>query len=240
MDKLFEFLRLNPIVLFVLGAWLIGTIGNVLQARRKAKSQERRGERRQQRHAQPIGHDTQTMPAPRGPAAQPNETVAVPGRSQDAMSTTTPQPAQQPQPQARPDSAEQVAREMRRILGLEPKPEPRVERPIPTPARVPEPEYDETRPRGAVGSGVDPHVGDSMRARHLEWDRQAQQRSKQREDRARKARAQFGTLGGRVTEQRRHTRSASRFSLDDLRTAIVLNEILSPPVSLRPHDERRP
>ena len=26
----------------------------------------------------------------------------------------------------------------------------------------------------------------------------------------------------------------------DLRTAIVLNEILSPPVSLRPHDERRP
>ena len=50
----------------------------------------------------------------------------------------------------------------------------------------------------------------------------------------------IGNLGGRVAKQARQARRGSRYALDDLRQAIVINEILSPPVGLRDYDERRP
>ena len=56
----------------------------------------------------------------------------------------------------------------------------------------------------------------------------------------RAGRGAIGNLGGRVTKKERVRRGGSRYSLDDLRKAMVLNEILSPPVSVRPHDDRRP
>ena len=43
-----------------------------------------------------------------------------------------------------------------------------------------------------------------------------------------------------MTKKERVRRGGSRYALDDLRKAMVLNEILSPPVSVRPHDDRRP
>ena len=56
----------------------------------------------------------------------------------------------------------------------------------------------------------------------------------------RAGRGAIGNLGGRVSSGKRAVGRDSRYALDDLRKAIVISEILSPPVSLRSHDDRRP
>ena len=124
---------------------------------------------------------------------------------------------------------------MRRILGLEPDPP----RPAPQPRPAPPPPPPPRRParealeddRARYASRVDPHVGESIRDRHMAATKVGQPRG---------GRGAIGNLGGRVAKQARQARRGSRYALDDLRQAIVINEILSPPVGLRDYDERRP
>src|SRR5262245_32100523 len=110
MRGFFEFLKDNPIVLFLLVAWVAGMIGNIGKAAKKARE---RAERSQ--NAPP------SQPAQTRPPSQPAE----PG----------------------PRSAEEVAREMRRILGLDPEEGDRPTEPPPRPVASPRPEPEEIAER---------------------------------------------------------------------------------------------
>ena len=127
---------------------------------------------------------------------------------------------------------EQIAREMRRILGLEQQPPAAAKPPAAPPPieRPPEPIYVSTSEQ-TLESHVDPHVGERIRDRHLRESQVGKPRA---------GRGKLGGLGGRVESRKRVASAGSRYSLDDLRKAIVINEILSPPVSVRSHEDRRP
>lgn len=226
MDKLLRLLFENPILLFILGAWVFGAISNAAKAKGKKGSdgrsapRSRRRRRREKKPAptvqQPLPAQTQAPPRQKAPVARP----APQGRGPLAGSA-----AQTP---------EQIAREMRRILGLEPEPSPPSPPPMPASPppieRPPAPIRVRTESR-EVGSRVDPHVGEQIRDRHMRESMVGKPHA---------GRSAIGSLGGRVGAREARVSRGSRYTLDDLRKAIVINEILSPPVGLRPHDDRRP
>ena len=240
MDKLIRLLFENPILLFIIGAWVFGAISNAAKAKNKAggSAQRRRSRKRhsaeeqqtmaqqtmaQQTMAQPLPDLAQQRAQRRSPSPPPSppSTAARAGGRLAGSAAQTP---------------EQIAREMRRILGLEappaaPPPGARSPAPAPPPLeRPPEPvrvSLDSTR----IETRVDPHVGEGIRDRHLRESMVGK---------ARAGRGAIGNLGGRVSSGKRAVGRDSRYALDDLRKAIVISEILSPPVSLRSHDDRRP
>ena len=92
MDRLVRFLLQNPILLVILLLWIAGLVGNLVKAARRAR--ERAEQQARQRHGQ--------LPSPE-----------VRGTPVDVASRARTEP-----PPLR--SADEVAREMRRILGVEP------------------------------------------------------------------------------------------------------------------------
>jgi hypothetical protein len=218
MHRLWDFLWHNPILLFVLGAWLIGMIGNVIKARTNARE-------RAEKLTRP-----QPVPPPRGATQQQQAPVRQTPPARTARA---------------PQSAEDIAREMRRILGLDPDAAQATapqQAPVQQQATVPQ------QPRRSGGQArpqppappagrerrlerhVDPHVGEGIRDRHMQ-SRVGQPRS---------GRSSMGSLGGRTKQVTRRAAAVTRFALDDLRTAFVMSEILAPPVALRPFESRRP
>ncbi|MFK7742370.1 MAG: hypothetical protein AB8H80_18800 [Planctomycetota bacterium] len=271
MGRLIDFLLNQPLVLFLIGAWLIGLVGNVQKARKKSRERAERRKRQVEADGgakpatvdtastartassgnrgglQPVKGPVRAGPQSGGGGAQPPVAArrGAPTAMGRAGSDSQPAVAQQRSPQtAGPASqqpqqaAEEVAREMRRILGLEPKTEPAASpRPVsprppaaPSARREPEPIRRELlgSERDQLRTRVDPHVGESLRDRHVVRDRSLQGRS---------TRPAMGSLGGRTTRRKKVETKASRFALDDLRKAIVLNEILSPPRAMRPLDD---
>ncbi len=220
MDRLILFFQQNPILLFVAVAWILGMIGN---AAKVAKGKRQR---------------TEMARLPESPS--PTERVATPVRSHPVHER----------------SADEIAREMRRLLGVETEPSSgdrssspaeasEVRQPRPTvrptlPAslpslpsqrrrNVPELEHAPTPVRPTTSSRrlpihVDPHVGEGISRRvSVQSGRVGES-----------ARAHtIGNLGGRVVEVAHRAAVASRYALTDLKRAIVLSEILGPPMSLR-------
>ncbi len=139
-----------------------------------------------------------------------------------------------------PRTAEEVAAEIRRALGLDPtpsappaprpqpKPEPRpvVRRDVVTPERPPTPVVPTTQAR-RLQMHVDPHVGEAI-GKGSSIGRRSSLRSAGATHRA------MGQLGGgRQHAQDQEVARRSRFALGDLGRALVLNEILGPPLALR-------
>ena len=235
MDKLIRLLFENPILLFIIGAWVFGAISNAAKAKNKAGGSAQRRRSRKRRSAeeqQTMAQQTMAQPLPdlaqqRAQRRSPSPPPSPPSTAARAGGRLAGSAAQTP---------EQIAREMRRILGLEappaaPPPGARSPAPAPPPLeRPPEPvrvSLDSTR----IETRVAPHVGEGIRDRHLRESMVGK---------ARAGRGAIGNLGGRVSSGKRAVGRDSRYALDDLRKAIVISEILSPPVSLRSHDDRRP
>jgi hypothetical protein len=220
MRDLINFVLSNPILLVVVLAWVAGMVGNVI------KSTQRARQRAEQQRSMPR--------ADRTPAAPPK---APPSGSR---------------------SADEIAAEMRRILGMEPeqvqrpaarrpaaplrqvpaqpsRPGAQPSRPAPQSSRAPSAppqspparQYLERPPASArpatqdrrLEVHVDPHVGESLQRRHI-TPGTAGSRG-------------LGTLGGRNAIRKRSESVVQRYSLDDLKTAFVLSEILGPPRALR-------
>lgn len=132
---------------------------------------------------------------------------------------------------------EDVAREMRRILGVETdedaeEPSPATPPPLPArrqpqdavaPERAPTPVLPTTSAR-KLPIHIDPHVGEGI-----------QQRAKAPVGRlaAPGSGPELGSLGGRAHRDTRRAGAARRYALDDLKRVVVLNEILGPPLALR-------
>ncbi len=134
-------------------------------------------------------------------------------------------------------SAEEVAREMRRILGVESAEPPPVEPPAPpplpvrrrevvTPEREPTPVVPST-PRRKLPMHVDPHVGEGIQKRAAPDSGLVGAHPGH----------ELGSLGGRTAVRTRRGVRGHRYELDDLKRILVLNEILGPPLALR--GERR-
>jgi hypothetical protein len=217
VDRLLQFLLSNPILLFIVGAWLVGAISNVLKVAKQRREAEARAGRR----------------------------VPTPG-------TASSSPAESASPAAvGPRSAEEIAREMRRILGVETEPASpppawsrRTEASVPAePAEVAAPAYREPT-QGDSGSfpvvvpnplgrrlptRVDPHVGEAMAHRASPHSHRVGAHAQGHE---------LGRLGGRVHKEGVQRVQAKRFALDDLKRAFVLGEILGPPLAVRRRDER--
>ena len=225
MPRWLEFLFANPLILFVLVAWIAGLLGNLLKARRKLRDMQKARERARSGTLSQPERQSPTWPEPAAERRQ---------REPASVRPAEPQPA--PAPARRSD--EEIAREMRRILGLEPDPAPPTPppvRPVPVPTSRPG-EFAERSgaqraptplgppQRRPLPMRVDPHVGESVHARMLRT--QAPPR-------------QLGALGGRTLRGPRAAAGRRRFALDDVGRALVLAEILSPPLALRPFEERR-
>lgn len=197
MNRLLEFLFKNPILLFVLVAWVAGMIGN---ARRAAQ---------RRRQAPPI------------PTARPSTPAGDPAERR---------------------SAEEVAREMRRILGMEeapaapppPMPEPKapvvVRRNAAEPERPPVVVVPSTQNRRLQLHEAS-HVGERMQQRGApHGSRKGPPAGADRD---------FGSLGGRVHASAGIRRDGRRLvDLADLKRSFVMNEILGKPLALRSRDEQ--
>lgn len=227
MDALFEFFRRNPVLLVVVAVWLFGLIGNIGKAVKQGR--ERAEQIRRQREAAS------------GPVRGSGRVASPPAaaRSEAAGRRTVADEAA-------------VAREMRRILGLDPdepatkepasgdrgavaatpRPAPivvRVPRPRPAPNDVVTPEKPPTpvaptTSRRRLEVHVDPHVGESIGKRARVGSGKVGEHV-------------LGGLGGRAPEQVQRAVRGARYELDDLKRAFVLSEILGPPLASRP--ERR-
>lgn len=141
-----------------------------------------------------------------------------------------PPAASRPSPAAgRRPSAEEVAAEMRRILGMEPAaPAPAPARPAPRPVvrndappeLPPQPLRIETE-RRRLATQVESHVGERLQQR-------------QGPQSGAVGREALGRLGGRVHERGAMRRGGSHLvDLSDLKRAFVLREVLDRPLALR-------
>jgi hypothetical protein len=152
-------------------------------------------------------------------------------------------------PSLPPRTAEQIQREMRRILGVEPAEGDERRSAPPAPPALPRAQpkplartaaerhraWDrptvEKPPAPVVPSmssqrrstRVDPHVGEAMARRaNLSPPRAAAV-----------GHSQLGDLGGRVHHDATKRAGVGRYALTDLKRIMVLNEILGPPLALR-------
>ncbi|MFY9342233.1 MAG: hypothetical protein WAT39_07080, partial [Planctomycetota bacterium] len=120
MTRLIQFLLDNPIVLLVVGVWIVGMIGNIAKAAKTARERAERAQR----------------------TAERREAPALPDRAGSPREVRT---------------AEEIAREMRRILGGDPEPEETVSseaaselpRPAPPPRPRPIRRIDVAEPEAA-------------------------------------------------------------------------------------------
>ena len=255
MDKLVGLLFRQPLIARIVGAWVVSAVGNAIKGQRNAR------ERSQKRKdpdpvsspsaspsaspaASPAGQDAKVS---RSVMGGPGTGVQAPVKAQRqapvvGRATTQAGPAAA-KPAAKvaargPKTPDQIAAEMRRIFGLEDKspatPPPSTPAPNPpAPVRMePQPTASSSSAGRAVKStyetSIDSHVGEAARDHHLLESTVGQVRGD---------RGAIGNLGGRVRKRKPVKASASRrFPLGDLRRVIVMNEILSPPVSLRGDD----
>jgi hypothetical protein len=206
MQQLIRLLLDNPLIALVLVSWLLGSLGGVFKAAKKAKKEQ------EQRSQQ-------------GPAPAP--------------------------PRRR--TPEEVAAEMRRILGVDPVQPLPAPKPIPKPKPVKPPTKVATKvgkaapkpvlpsdaeraPRAAVGKPIV-----RMEAPHLQSSL-----GRGIEKRQTPATGQVGghevgnqglrNLGGRVARLHHRTRAGGNLvDLRDLARAVVLREVIDRPLSLRPN-----
>lgn len=153
-------------------------------------------------------------------------------RPESRRPSTSPPPLQRREPSSVRKTPDQVAAEMRRILGLdtvEVVPEQPVVRPVHRETiaveRPPEPVHVSTRDR-RLELHVASHVGEELQRRK---DPHSGLVGTQR----------IGDLGGRTTSAPRMGRTTGRLvDLGDLKRAVLAAEILGPPLALREERQR--
>lgn len=216
LEVVLRLLRDQPWLWLVLIAWIVGVIGNVARGK---KEREQRAEHRRE-----------------------NRRIGRPGTAGDDGEERDDAPDERPAPRTAQSEAE-IAREMRRILGIEeppapepppveppPPPPPLVVRPrrvVVEPERPPTPVLPSTAAR-QLPIHVDPHVGQAIGRRAAVGSGRVGEHA---------AGHELGNLGGRTHARGRSGAAGNRYALDDLKRILVLNEILGPPLALRP--ERR-
>lgn len=142
------------------------------------------------------------------------------------------------EPQLSQQSADAIAREMEQLLRkqteelateagstvAEPPPLPGRPTDAYAPERPPTPVAPTTQTR-RLPIQVDPHVGEGIERRQVLSSSRVGERALGQE---------LGALGGRRVAAAQRRTTSRRYALDDLKRVVVLNEILGPPLALRP------
>ena len=166
------------------------------------------------------------LPFRQQPVAQPAMRQQTASQQTVSQQTVSRQTVRQPIARKTP---EQIAQEMRRMLGLEPDVRvvtPPPVRPVPA-SEVPQSSWGGASTSEARMQRQEPsHVGEILRDRHMRKTKVGQSSSR--------GPGAIGNLGGRVHASKKRDAVERRYPMSELRRAIVMNEILSPPVSLRP------
>jgi len=225
MRQIWDLLLANPIIFFVLAAWAAGAIGNALRTK---SAQRKAAEQRTQRQLQPR------------PANQPPAQSARPEPARQAR-VEPPPLVRKAQTGGGSRSPDEIAAEMRRILGLDVEITPAV-RERSEPVRR-EPRRETVQPERPPTV-----VAPTTQSRHLELH----ERSHVGEQlAARKGPhsgivgahdSTFGSLGGRNVRRAPRVRVSTvqrLIDLSDLKRTILAYEILGPPVCLRGDNEMR-
>ena len=176
-------------------------------------------------------------------AAQRQAPTSMRGRDRQVIPTAKPVPAAKAVPATNPaaKTPDQVAREMRRILGLEPeapKPVAAPAQPAPPPMRREPVMIDNaavqlSKSPSRAKEHMSSHVGEGMRDRHMAASKVGQTTRKP------SSRGEIGNLGGRnKPRKRRLVERVRRYPMTDLRRIIVMSELLSPPITMRPKSDR--
>ena len=176
-------------------------------------------------------------------AAQRQAPTSMRGRDRQVIPTAKPVPAAKAVPATNPaaKTPDQVAREMRRILGLEPeapKPVAAPAQPAPPPMRREPVMIDNaavqlSKSPSRAKEHMSSHVGEGMRDRHMAASKVGQTTRKP------SSRGEIGNLGGRnKPRKRRLVERVRRYPMTDLRRIIVMSELLSPPITMRPQSDR--
>lgn len=259
MDKIIELLMKQPIIAFFLVIWVIGAIGNALKAKQKVKERNEAKTRptpvaRAESSDSPAGNMPAGSRAVGGDkpgavvggmgtgqqkqlTAQRQAPISMRGRDRQVIPTAKPVPATKPAAK----SPDQVAREMRRILGLEPeapKPVAAPAQPAPPPMRREPVMIDHaavqlSKSPSRAKQHMSSHVGEGMRDRHMAASKVGQTTRKP------SSRGEIGNLGGRnKPRKRRPMEHIRRYPMTDLRRMIVMSELLSPPITMRPKSDR--
>ena len=203
MNWIFRLLQEQPFLALLLLGWLLSAVAGAVKKAGKRAEAARKG---------------QTPPS----AAQPR-----------SAEPPWPQPQARPQPPPRPQrrqpSSEEVAAEMRRILGMEAPPAQRRKAPAPPPPVVQTPQVRRpvlTPPTITAAplsklSELEKHLGASIESRQLSASGSI-------------GATQLGSLGGRASERQTQRRAAAGLvSLDDLPRLLVMAEVLGKPLALR-------
>jgi outer membrane biosynthesis protein TonB len=206
MQQLIRLLLDNPLIALVLVSWLLGSLGGVFKAAKKAKKEQ------EQR--------SQQGPAPAPPRRRTPEEVAAEMRRILGVDPVEPVPKPKPMPKPKPV-----------------KPATKVAKSVPKPVL---PSDAERAPRAAIGKPMArmeaPHLqsslGRSIEKRHTPATGQVG--SHEVGNQALRNVALQG-LGGRVARLHHRTRAGGNLvDLRDLARAIVLREVIDRPLSLRP------
>ena len=238
MDKLIRLLMEQPLLLLIIGGWVVGALSNANKSNARSAAKAARRASKGAKAARREAAAMQAPPADAGVLAPIKERRAAPKtRRRQAVDPAAGGPAARVGQQRGPArSPADVASEMRRVLGLEPTPpSPRSTPPSPRPpAPVPVKGPRDRARINPIDEGleihVDPHVGERIRDRRMKS-------SKVGADRAN--RGAIGNLGGRVSGSGAVRSDGRPHLLDDLRKAIIINEILGPPVSMRSLGDRQ-
>ena len=112
MSKLIELLFREPLLLFVIGAWIFGMIGNAAKAKKKRATQKRRRSATSAKvnaAVQPPIVDQRRGVSLQPSASRPKTTAASPAAA----------PSNAPLAGSSAQTPEEIAQEMRRVLGIE-------------------------------------------------------------------------------------------------------------------------
>lgn len=229
LEQVWRILRDNPILLLLVGSWVVGGIGSAVRKARERAEAERRSGRRMSA----AGNGEDDRPFQPEPARPAEEDVAeklrrilgeMEGGGQPApQRNPDPRPRRETQPHSFDEDVEEEVREVR--VREEPRAVPvRTAEPPPLPQRAAPTSYN---PRPFVPSTlgraqVQPHVGESIQRRSTPASGAV-------------ATTRLGELGGRgpAETRRRSERPGAVVDLSNLRSAIVLREVLDRPLALR-------
>ena len=235
MDWLIRLFSENFILVILLGGWVLSIFGNVLtKAAKKASEQQRR-------RAQGVGEQRPLLPGQRQPT--PGQRPLLPGqrptqREQPGSTRTQVRqpaaatPARPPRPAV--PTAEDIATEIRRVMGMEEPPQRALAPEPPPPPPTPEEPGFTTEAGfehfgenvGGLHSGVKSHVGEGVHSRHTPGSGKVGTR-------------ELGSLGGRVhrAPKTKVVKRVKRFDLSDPAAVLVTLEILGKPRALRDFEE---
>ncbi len=221
-----DFLLRNPILLLLLGSWVVSWIGGRMQAAAKrAAEQKKRAERAAAEQGTAGGEAVDADGWPR--------------REPEVVAEARPKPARRSGP-----DPEQIAREIRRAMGLEPAEassstppvlrRSEAVRPAPVePGPPPPPVHVEIVPDREPGQRRS--LRDELDAKAERWEAR-KVASRKRFDDGLQAHGQAAAIGGQEARRRRSAARRGTGRLVDLHrpaAAVVAAEILGPPIAFR-------